>query len=76
MIVVDASAVVDVLTDPVGADALFETLVDEVLHAPTLLGYQVVNAVRRLTLGGRLSVSRAEAALVDFGDLPVTRWES
>ncbi len=51
-------------------------LAAEELHAPTLLGYEVISALRGLTLGGRLSEARAEEALSDFEDLPITRWES
>lgn len=74
MIVVDCSAVVDALTGaPEGAE-LVELLAMEDLHAPELLGYEVVAAVRGLVLGRHLSLGRAEEVLVDFADLPIERW--
>jgi predicted nucleic acid-binding protein len=75
VIVVDASAVVDALTAAPGTDRLRERLRDEELHAPMLLDFEVVSALRGLTLGNRLSVARAEDVLTDYADLPVHRWE-
>lgn len=74
MIVVDNAAVVDALTCPEGSDELRARLDDEELHVPTLLDYEIVSALRGLTLGGHLSPSRAKDALVDFEDLPIVRW--
>lgn len=76
MIVVDASAVVDALTVAEGTDDLRALMRSEELHAPTLLDFEVVSALRGLTLGGKLSTTRAEDALTDFGDLAVRRWPS
>lgn len=76
MIVVDSSAVVDVLTLAPGADPLRALLSGERLHAPTLLDFEVVSAVRGLHLGGHLGATRAEDALTDYDALPVRRWES
>ncbi len=39
-----------------------------------LLDFEVVSALRGLTLGDRLSVARAEDVLTDYADLPVHRW--
>jgi predicted nucleic acid-binding protein len=75
VIVVDSSAVVDVLTVAPGTDRLRDRLRDEELHAPMLVDFEVVSALRGLTLGGRLSVPRAEDVLTDYADLPVHRWE-
>ena len=74
MIVVDASAVVDALTGAPAVEGLVEMLSAEDLHAPQLLDYEVVAAVRGLALGRRLSGARAEHVLTDFADLPVERW--
>ncbi len=74
MIVVDAAGLVDALTGPDGVNALRSRLADEDLHAPSLLDYEVVSALRGLTLVGRLSDARALDALTDFDDLPITRW--
>lgn len=40
-----------------------------------MLDFEVVSALRGLTLGGRLSAARAEDVLTDYADLPVHRWE-
>lgn len=70
----DSAAVVDALTAAAGTDALRARLATEELHAPSLVDFEVVSALRGLTLGGRLSVARAEDLLTDFDDLPVQRW--
>ncbi|WP_448627676.1 type II toxin-antitoxin system VapC family toxin [Geodermatophilus sp. URMC 64] len=74
MIVVDCSAVVDALTGAPGVDLLVERLAAEDLHAPELLSYEMVAAVRSLVLGHRLSLGRADDVLTDFADLPIERW--
>ena len=76
MIVVDSAAVVDALTNLTGTDELRAYLAAEELHAPSLLDYEVVSAVRGLTLGGHLSAARAQDVLTDFEDLPIRRWPS
>jgi predicted nucleic acid-binding protein len=74
VIVVDCAAVVDALTAVEGADALRARMAGEELHAPHLIDYEVVSALRGLTLGGRLTEGRAQDALTDFHDLAVERW--
>ena len=74
MIVVDCSAVVDALSLVEGTDDLRSRLQNEDLHAPGLLDVEVVSALRGLTLGGRLTPSRAHDLLTDFGDLALERW--
>lgn len=74
MIVVDASAVVDVLTGADGCDAIRDRIRDEELHAPHLLDCEVVSVLRGLVLGGHLGESRARDALTDFEDVPCRRW--
>lgn len=76
MIVVDASAIVDALTGVAGNGALRAELVGEELHAPSLLDFEVVSALRGLTLGGRLGAARARDVLADFDALPIHRWAS
>lgn len=73
MIVVDAAAVADSLTFVAGSVDLRAHLASEELHAPALLDFEFVSALRGLVLGGRLSVSRAEDALSDFDDLTIQR---
>lgn len=60
MIVVDSAAVVDALSPVAGTDALRARLATEDLHAPSLVDFEVVSALRGLTLGGHLGVARAE----------------
>lgn len=74
MIVIDASAVVDVLCGVEATDELRRELSTTSLHAPALLDYEVVSALRGLTLGGKLTATRALDALADFGDLKIRRW--
>lgn len=76
MIVVDSAAVVDALTAVAGTDELRAHLATEDLHAPSLVDFEVVSALRGLTLGGHLSATRAEDLLTDFDDLPMQRWPS
>ena len=76
MIVVDCAAVVDALTAVDGSDDLRALLASEELNSPTLLDFEVVSALRGLTLGGHLTAARAEDALTDFDDLEVRRWPS
>lgn len=76
MIVVDSAAMVDALTYVDGTEDLRAELAVEELHAPTLLDFEIVSALRGLTLGGQLSPARAQDALTDFDDLPIHRWPS
>jgi predicted nucleic acid-binding protein len=76
LIVADCAAVVDALTGLPGTDDLRATLAEEDLHAPTLLDYEVVSALRGLVRGGHLSATRAYDALTDFDALSIRRWPS
>ena len=76
MIVVDCAAVVDALTAVAGTDDLRARLAAEELHAPSLLDFEIVFALRGLTLAGHLSAARAQDLLTDFDDLPIQRWPS
>lgn len=74
MIVVDSAAVVDALTAVDGTDELRAYLAAEALNAPALLDFEVVSALRGLTLGRHLSATRAGDVLTDFNDLAIQRW--
>ena len=76
MIVVDSAAVVDVLTNVPGCEALRSHLAGEELHAPALLDFELVSALRGLTLAGRITPARATDALTDFDAVPIHRWEA
>jgi predicted nucleic acid-binding protein len=76
VIVIDCSAVVDALTAAQDADGLRARMSDEDLHAPALLDFEVVAALRGLVLGHHLTPARAEDALTDFDDLTIEHWPS
>ncbi|MGQ0560426.1 MAG: type II toxin-antitoxin system VapC family toxin [Gemmatimonadota bacterium] len=76
MIVVDASAIVEVLLQLTAAESLMGRLFDsgETLHGPQLLDVEVTQVVRRYWLRGELTAIRAGEAIQDLADLPVTRY--
>ncbi len=76
MIVVDSAAVVDALTAVEGSEDLRAEIATGDLHAPTLLDFEVVSALRGLTLGGHLTPARARDALTDFDALTIQRWSN
>lgn len=75
MIVVDCAALVDAL---VATDAveLRDALRVEDLHAPALVDFEFVSALRGLVRRAQLSADRALDALTDFDDLTLRRWPS
>ena len=77
MIVLDASVVVDLVLNvgPV-ADRIAERIVHETpgLCAPHLLDAEVGQVLRRFSLRGDMSGSRAIRALSDFQTLPIVRY--
>jgi len=76
VIVVDASAVIEVLLNtPAGiqiAERLFN--LDETLHTPHLLDVEVAQVLRRYTRTGELEAARGLQALEDLVDFPLTRY--
>lgn len=76
MIVVDASAILEVLLNtrvgPMVADRLFAA--GETLHAPHLLDLEVVQVLRRYAAAGDLDQQRGLQALEDLADFPLTRY--
>ncbi|HMT33629.1 MAG TPA: type II toxin-antitoxin system VapC family toxin [Dermatophilaceae bacterium] len=72
VIVVDASVVVDLLTMP-SERALRAAVARHRLHAPALIDYEVLSAIRGLERSGNLDEVRAEEALADYSDLPIVR---
>jgi predicted nucleic acid-binding protein len=76
VIVVDSAALVDALTAVEGTEELRADLADEELHAPALLDFEFVSALRGLTLGGQLSAFRAHEALADFDAIHIRWWPS
>ena len=75
MIVLDASAVVDLLVAAApDAELAGRVLADGDLHAPHLVDVEVAQALRRLAAGGSLSADRATDALRDAALLPIVRY--
>lgn len=75
MIVVDTSAVLDVLTGrPVNAVLEARLIDDGDLHAPHLIDIEMLHALRRLVHTGQLSLDRATEVRSDFRDLTLTRY--
>ena len=77
MRVLDASVLVEILLQtPLGirhTDRVLDR--NDSLHAPHLLDFEILQAIRRLTLAGEISAARAEAALIALLDLELTRRE-
>jgi predicted nucleic acid-binding protein len=74
--VLDASAALELLLQTrLGSRVAERALAaEESLHAPHLLDIEVAQVMRRYTLAGELTVARADDALTDFADLPITRY--
>ncbi len=74
MIVVDASAILEILLGTSDsarvADRLFTP--GETLHAPHLLNIEVAQVLRRYALAKELDSTRGLEALEDLADLPLT----
>jgi predicted nucleic acid-binding protein len=76
MIVLDASVVVELLTNGPLADSLRNDLAgrDESYIVPHLLDVEVVSAIRRLTAMRRVDAHRIEQLLVGLRALPAERY--
>ena len=76
MIVLDASAVVELLTNGPQAPALRDELAarDEALLAPHLLDVEVTSAVRNLLRGRRFDTHDSRRILAELAALPVERY--
>lgn len=76
MIVVDASALLEVLLRTPAAEAVEERLFGgrETLHAPHLLDVEVAQVVRRYAAAGEIDAERGRAVLVDLGAFPLRRY--
>ena len=75
MIVLDASAVVELLLGSSRALRLLDLLEDETqtVHAPHLLDVEVLGVLRRLSQRGVISAAAAARALEDYRDLGIER---
>jgi len=76
MIVVDASAVIEVLLATPNSHIIERRMrrADGSLHAPQLLDIEVLQVLRRLCAQGVTTANRCREALDDLSDLPITRY--
>lgn len=76
MIVVDASAVLEILTRGPAASALEARLFapDETLHAPELIDLEVAQVLRRFVMARRMTVALADQAMARWRDTRLQRW--
>lgn len=76
MIVVDASALLEVLLRTEAAEAVETRLFvsGETLHAPHLLDVEVAQVVRRYAAAGEIDSEQGRAALDDLADFPLRRY--
>ncbi len=76
MIVLDASAVIEILLQTQAGTPVAKRLftLAASLHAPHLLDIEVAQVLRRFVARGTLSETRAGQALKDLRDLPVERY--
>lgn len=76
MIVVDASALLEVLLRTPAAETVEDRLFGhrQALHAPHLLDVEVAQVIRRYAANGEIDAERGRMALMDLVDLPVRRY--
>ena len=76
MIVVDASALIEVLLRTSAADAVEGQLfaAGQTLHAPHLLDIEVAQVIRRYAAKGEIDGERGREALDDLADLRIQRY--
>ena len=76
MIVVDASAVLELLLRTSAAAAVENYLFAprQTLHAPHLIDVEVAQVLRRYAASGALDPERGRDALIDLRDLSITRY--
>jgi predicted nucleic acid-binding protein len=76
LIVLDASAAVDWLLDTRVGLQIEQRIAGgaERVHAPHLIDIEVAQVLRRYARDKTLTDSRAEAALYDLADIPITRY--
>ena len=76
MIALDASVVVELLTNGILADAIRSELAerDEAFIVPHLIDVEVMSAIRRLTAGERIDAHRSGQFLAGLAALPAERY--
>ena len=76
MIVVDASAILEVLLQTPVASRVSHRIfaAGETLHVPHLLDLEVAQVLRRYFHFGMITADRGDEALADLSDLPLNRY--
>ena len=76
MIVVDASAVLEVVLNTSAGEVVADRLFDpsESVTAPHLLDVEVLQVLRRYALAGDIDSERGQEAMEDLSDLPIVRY--
>ena len=76
MIVVDASALLEVLLRTTAAPAIEARLFapGQTLHAPHLLDVETAQIIRRYAASGDIDAERGRLALIDLADFPLRRY--
>ena len=76
MIVVDASALIEVLLRTPAAKAVEDRLFapQQTLHAPHLIDLEVAQVIRRLAMHREIAGKRGRDALSDLADFPLWRY--
>jgi predicted nucleic acid-binding protein len=69
MIVLDSSAIVEVLIDSPKADRVLAAINGEQRHAPDLISFEVLSAIRGKVRGQELTAEEALTAMRDFADV-------
>lgn len=74
MIVLDASAVIELLLRTPAGDAIVRRIDGETLASPHLLDVEVAQVMRRYERAGEVTASRARQVLLDLADLDAARF--
>jgi predicted nucleic acid-binding protein len=76
VIVVDASALIEVLLRTPAAKAVEDRLFapQQTLHAPHLIDLEVAQVIRRLAMHREIAAKRGRDALSDLADFPLWRY--
>ena len=76
MIVLDASALLEVLMNRPAADEILDRIfrAGESLHVPHILDVEILQVLRRYSCSGDLDPTRGEQAVQDLLDFPLNRY--
>ena len=69
MIVIDASAVIEMLIEGPKASLVKALYMSEQSHAPDLISFEVLSGIRGNIRGGKLTPQQAQVAMLDFEDI-------